>query len=158
MRRKRASIAAFVAVLIALFVTVWNKREDTAVPAPAPTTLAVPAATPAAPEKPQPAPQKAEVATRSASPLDALASSERAQVERTVALIDRGGPFPYSKDGTVFSNREGRLPSRPRGHYREYTVVTPGASSRGARRVIRGADGETYYTRDHYGTFVRIDE
>ncbi|MCB1945403.1 MAG: ribonuclease, partial [Thauera sp.] len=38
----------------------------------------------------------------------------------TLALIQRGGPFPYRKDGTTFQNRERLLPARPRGYYREY--------------------------------------
>lgn len=83
---------------------------------------------------------------------------EREQLLATLDLIDRGGPFPYpKKDGSTFGNREARLPAQPRGYYREYTVPTPGASNRGARRVVRGKDGETYYTRDHYETFIRID-
>jgi ribonuclease T1 len=75
----------------------------------------------------------------------------------TLALIEKGGPYPYRKDGSVFSNREGRLPSKPRGYYREFTVPTSGEGDRGARRIIRGGQGETYYTRDHYATFTRID-
>ena len=82
---------------------------------------------------------------------------ERAEVVKTLRLIERVGPFPFRQDGTVFSNRERRLPLEPRGYYHEYTVVTPGAHNRGARRIIRGDRGETYYTRDHYRTFARID-
>lgn len=85
-------------------------------------------------------------------------ATERQAVVRVLELIARGGPFPNRQDGVVFQNREGRLPSESRGYYHEYTVPTPGAHNRGARRIIRGAHGETYYTRDHYGTFVRIDE
>ncbi|MEM8997662.1 MAG: ribonuclease domain-containing protein [Acidobacteriota bacterium] len=63
--------------------------------------------------------------------------------------------MPYRKDGTVFRNREGRLPS---GNYREYTVDTPGAAGRGSRRVVVNQDtSRTYYTDDHYRTFVQID-
>ncbi|HET8898401.1 MAG TPA: ribonuclease domain-containing protein, partial [Rhodanobacteraceae bacterium] len=53
----------------------------------------------------------------------------------TLALIARGGPYPYSRDGVVFQNREHRLPAAPRGTYHEYTVKTPGSRDRGARRV-----------------------
>lgn len=70
--------------------------------------------------------------------------------------IDRGGPFRYSKDGSVFGNREGRLPRHPRGYYHEYTVPTPGARDRGPRRLIAGVPGERYYTGDHYRTFLRV--
>ncbi len=76
----------------------------------------------------------------------------------TLALIQRGGPFPYTKDGTEFRNREGLLPKRPPGYYREYTVKTPGAPNRGARRIVAGQGGEAYYTADHYRTFQRIRE
>lgn len=79
------------------------------------------------------------------------------EAREALARIDRGGPFPYDKDGTVFGNREGLLPAKPRGHYREYTVRTPGARDRGARRIVVGGAGEqAYYTDDHYRTFRRI--
>lgn len=77
---------------------------------------------------------------------------------QTLALIKRGGPFPYSKDGTVFHNREGRLPARERGYYREYTVPTPGLKHRGARRIVAGRASDYWYTADHYETFRRIRE
>jgi ribonuclease T1 len=75
-----------------------------------------------------------------------------------VALIRNGGPFPYARDGAVFGNRERRLPPHARGWYREYTVPTPGARDRGARRIVAGRDGTLYYTEDHYRTFRRILE
>jgi ribonuclease T1 len=74
----------------------------------------------------------------------------------TLLLIRRGGPFAYPQDGGVFGNREGRLPGRPPGYYREYTVRTPGAHDRGARRIIAGQDGDLWYTNDHYRHFRRI--
>ncbi|MFF4173545.1 ribonuclease domain-containing protein [Streptomyces sp. NPDC001744] len=74
----------------------------------------------------------------------------------TLALIARGGPFPYARDGAVFSNFERVLPRRERGHYHEYTVRTPGERDRGARRIVTGRDGETYYTDDHYKTFREV--
>jgi ribonuclease T1 len=80
------------------------------------------------------------------------------QARATVALIRAGGPFPYARDGAVFGNREGHLPKRPRGYSREYTVPTPGAVDRGARRIVAGRAGELYYTDDHYRTFRRIIE
>ena len=83
------------------------------------------------------------------------------QGQRTYALILRGGPFPYDKDGTVFGNRERLLPRERRGYYREYTVATPGARSRGARRIVCGGWRATvpegcWYTNDHYASFKRI--
>ncbi|MGP3770950.1 ribonuclease domain-containing protein [Streptomyces sp. SDT5-1] len=74
----------------------------------------------------------------------------------TLELIDDGGPFPYEKDGSVFGNFEGELPKQPRGHYHEYTVRTPGEDDRGARRIVTGTDGETYYTDDHYESFKAV--
>ncbi len=84
------------------------------------------------------------------------------EARATLALVRRGGPFPYAKDGAIFANREARLPRRARGHYTEYTVPTPGARDRGARRIIAGGDprdtDEYWYTDDHYQTFHRIRE
>lgn len=76
----------------------------------------------------------------------------------TLALIKRGGPFPYSRDGIVFGNFEKRLPVKKRGYYHEFTVPTPHSRDRGARRIISGNAGEYYYTDDHYQTFRRIRE
>ena len=75
---------------------------------------------------------------------------------RTVDLIHADGPFPYDRDGIVFENREGLLPAEPSGYYHEYTVPTPGASDRGARRIIEGSGGQLYWTDDHYRSFERI--
>ena len=76
----------------------------------------------------------------------------------TLALIRAGGPFPHSRDGGLFANREGLLPAAPRGTYREYTVLTPGRRDRGARRIVAVKRSEFYYTEDHYRTFSRIIE
>jgi len=76
----------------------------------------------------------------------------------TIVLIRRGGPFPHRRDGISFGNREKLLPPRERGWYREYTVKTPGARDRGARRIVAGRDGTLYYTEDHYRSFKRILE
>ncbi len=80
------------------------------------------------------------------------------EAAQTLALIKRGGPFPYRKDGSVFGNRERRLPVREQGYYREYTVPTPGAKDRGARRIVAGRESEYYDTDDHYNSFRRIRE
>jgi ribonuclease T1 len=78
------------------------------------------------------------------------------EARQTLARIEAGGPFPYKQDGRVFHNRERLLPQRARGYYREYTVKTPGARDRGARRIVAGRGGEYYYTEDHYRSFRRI--
>jgi len=76
----------------------------------------------------------------------------------TLLLINDGGPYPYRQDDGTFQNREGILPDRSSEHYREYTVDTPGSPDRGARRIVSGADGERYYTADHYDSFREIVE
>ena len=77
------------------------------------------------------------------------------EARTTLDLIERNGPFPHRQDGSVFGNREGRLPTKPRGYYREYTVDTPGLGHRGARRIITGGQPPAvyYYTDDHYDSF-----
>ena len=82
------------------------------------------------------------------------------QGQRTYGAILSGGPFRYEKDGSVFGNRERLLPRERRGHYREYTVETPGSRDRGARRIVCGGERTTpsvcWYTADHYASFRRI--
>lgn len=83
------------------------------------------------------------------------------EARQTDRLIRNGGPFPQAKDGAVFGNRERRLPRQVRGYYREYTVETPGARNRGARRIVCGGRAARepdacYYTADHYASFKRI--
>ena len=78
------------------------------------------------------------------------------EARQSLVLIEKNGPFPYQRDGAVFGNREGLLPRRERGYYREYTVKTPNAQDRGARRIVAGRAGELYYTDDHYRSFRRI--
>ncbi len=77
------------------------------------------------------------------------------EAQDTVDLIDADGPFPYDQDGGTFGNLEGLLPDFEDGYYPEYTVETPGSPDRGARRIIAGADGELYWTDDHYESFAR---
>ncbi|MFD9844671.1 ribonuclease domain-containing protein [Streptomyces parvus] len=80
------------------------------------------------------------------------------QAHDTLDLIERGGPFPYEQDGTVFQNREGLLPDQSTGYYHEYTVITPGSDDRGARRIVTGEQNEEdYYTADHYASFDLVD-
>lgn len=80
------------------------------------------------------------------------------EARETLSLIQRGGPFPHRRDGVIFGNREHRLPEQARGYYREYTVPTPGARNRGARRIIAGGQPprEFFYTPDHYRSFRKI--
>ena len=80
------------------------------------------------------------------------------EARQTIALIRKGGPYPYARDGAVFVNREGALPRQKRGYYREFTVKTPGERTRGARRIVAGSGGDFYYTDDHYNRFRHILE
>ena len=93
---------------------------------------------------------------------DVAVASLPSQARDVLAQIRSGGPFRYERDGVVFGNRERILPSKPRGHYHEYTVPTPGASDRGARRIVCGGAKRTpdacYYSDDHYASFRRIRE
>ena len=80
------------------------------------------------------------------------------EARATIALLRKGGPFPYPRDGASFGNREKLLPPRASGWYREYTVMTPAERTRGARRIVAGRDGTLYYSDDHYRSFRRILE
>jgi ribonuclease T1 len=91
----------------------------------------------------------------------ALAQLPREAVN-TLNLIAAGGPYPYQKDGVVFGNYERVLPAHRRGYYHEYTVPTPHAHNRGARRIVCGGPlrrtDSCYYSDDHYTSFNRIVE
>lgn len=101
---------------------------------------------------PAPAPGTAPATATASTALPAFLPPEARQ---TLTLIASGGPFPHRQDGVVFGNREHLLPAEPRGYYHEYTVDTPGARDRGARRIITGGDPPSvyYYTDDHYRSF-----
>jgi ribonuclease T1 len=95
-------------------------------------------------------------------PADIAQAALPAEGRDVLARIRSGGPFRYDRDGVVFGNREHQLPEHKRGYYHEYTVPTPGAANRGARRIVCGgaktAPDACYYTGDHYKTFARIRE
>jgi ribonuclease T1 len=100
-------------------------------------------------------------ATVSAStPVSGLPTVKLAELPKeaaqTLALIDKGGPFPYDRDGITFANQEKLLPKHAGGYYKEYTVPTPGSRDRGARRLVVGKDGDIYYTADHYESFRQV--
>ncbi|GAA2095168.1 hypothetical protein GCM10009801_63740 [Streptomyces albiaxialis] len=89
---------------------------------------------------------------------DICQSKLPAEAHDTLELIEKGGPYPYPQDGTVFQNREGILPQQDEGYYHEYTVKTPGEDDRGARRIVTGdKEQEDYYTADHYESFDLVD-
>jgi ribonuclease T1 len=89
---------------------------------------------------------------------DICQSKLPSEAHDTLDLIEKGGPYPYPQDGTVFQNREGILPDQSQGYYHEYTVETPGSDDRGARRIVTGdKEQEDYYTADHYASFDLVD-
>ena len=168
-KSRRPSGASLVAILVALAVLaiyfvntggiayLLPDLAATSVAPPAPEAVA-PTATPA---EQAVAPDQARPPTPTApAEIDGVPTIRYddlpPEAHDTIALIEQGGPFPYEKDGSVFQNREGLLPSRPTGYYREHTVITPGESDRGARRIVTGGEGEFYYTDDHYASFQRV--
>lgn len=84
------------------------------------------------------------------------ASKLSTELKPTLGRISSGGRFPHRNDGSIFRNREGVLPQKEVGYYREYVHPTPGVTGSGARRIIKGSAGEIWYTADHYRTFIRI--
>lgn len=157
---KLLTLAAVLVLVVGLGIVLSGTPEAPIAPrvtasstaAPAPATSA-PAVSPTTTAAPAPAPA---VDGSGLEPVPA--SSLPAEARETLVLIARGGPYPYSRDGAVFSNFERLLPRKPGGYYKEYTVRTPGESDRGARRIVAGADGEKYYTPDHYESFLLILE
>ena len=136
---------------------------DTALPAAA--ALAAPAtssSTDTTAAEPSPTPRRARATPTRGPPatIDGLPTITRSglppEALDTLDLIEQDGPFPFSRDGVVFQNRERLLPRQPQGYYHEYTVITPGSSDRGARRIITGEAGERYYTDDHYDSFYVV--
>jgi ribonuclease T1 len=135
MKKKTALLGWAIVLVLALSLgRVWIPAQFTATPVP-PQTAAAPPALDA---------------------LRAFPAEEQQAIHDALDRIARGGPFLHAKDGSEFSNRERRLPPQIAGYYREYTVETPGASDRGARRIVTGNGGDVYYTDDHYRSFVRL--
>ena len=129
-------------------------------------------AQPAQPAQPKTTPTISNAATAEKSPKAAngIGSIDVNQLppeaRDVLKRIKTHGTFAYKQDAQPFQNRERTLPIQPRGYYQEYTVVTPNANTRGARRIIAGrgntgdfaSGGEYYYTADHYRSFYRIKE
>ncbi|HET7931219.1 MAG TPA: ribonuclease domain-containing protein [Rhodanobacteraceae bacterium] len=138
MRRTWRSLFPLVILALIAGYLYWHRGG-----APAPTTSSTPAATASINQSSH----RSDAAT-----LPAFLPPE---ARDTLALIARGGPFPHHQDGVVFGNYEHLLPTEPRGYYHEYTVETPGAHNRGARRIITGGEPPRvyYYTDDHYRSF-----
>ena len=138
------------AALLCVLWLLWPRPVNSPAPVPPVTPVATPSARPLA-----------DLPTHPGTPSESTGSRARVpdflppEALRTLELIERGGPFPHPQDGSVFGNREGRLPAQPRGYYHEYTVDTPGLPHRGTRRIVTGGTPPRawYYTDDHYETF-----
>ncbi|WP_309076130.1 ribonuclease domain-containing protein [Paenarthrobacter sp.] len=157
MNRNRSKLVAFAGLVIAVVVLVvamvggGSLTTQSTTPAPG-STAASPAAAVTNPAAASPA-------VDNPSTLPSINASQLPKEARqTLALIAKGGPYPYDRDGVNFGNFEGLLPKKSGGFYKEYTVPTPGESDRGARRIIVGKDSAKYYTPDHYESFMFIVE
>lgn len=78
-------------------------------------------------------------------------------LRETLDRIERGERNSHPNDGSVFQNRERRLPRKASGYYHEWVHPTPNQRGPGPQRIVTGEDGELYYTPDHYETFERLD-
>ena len=146
----RRSHVWILVALLALGLWLWAQPRAPSLPAPAPDhsgSVTTPAATPSALPR---------TSTGAASGVPAFLPAEARDVLQRIA---QGGPFEHRQDGSVFQNREHRLPPQPRGYYHEYTVETPGSSDRGARRIITGGmpPSDYWYTDDHYRSFQHFE-
>ncbi len=75
----------------------------------------------------------------------------------TLERISRGERLSrFAHDGTVFNNRERRLPNQPSGYYHEWVHPTPNERGPGPQRIITGESNDAWYTHDHYGSFRKI--
>ena len=160
MNRSRSKLVAFAGLVIAVVVLVVAMVGGGSLTAP---SSAPPSGgeTTAQSTTPAPGPALSSSAAAVANPstLPAINASQLPREARqTLALIAKGGPYPYDRDGVNFGNFEGLLPKKSGGFYKEYTVTTPGESDRGARRIIVGKDSAKYYTADHYESFKFIVE
>lgn len=144
----------------------FRASETTAQPT-APPTIAHPFDSPTATARPsvtaKPTARPSATGTSALAPAAPLTdlptigvSQLPAQAVTTLRLIAAGGPYPYRRDGATFGNQERLLPRHPYGFYTEYTVITPGSSDRGARRIVAGRDGSRFYTDDHYNSFSEV--
>lgn len=155
--RLTALLALLLGLAVLAFVLVGAPETGTAPPGAGPTSAAAagPTAQPGTAGPGAPAPS----APANPSGLPEVKASELpAEARQTLALIARGGPYPYSRDDATFGNFERLLPRKASGYYKEYTVRTPGESDRGARRIVAGQAGDKYYTADHYNSFRFIIE
>ena len=159
--RRLIAVGTLVAVVV-VFILVWLVAgRGGGTPSTSAATSAVTTAVPVGTITTTPVKTSTTTTTATiAPPVSGVATVKLAdlppEAQHTVKLVLAGGPYPYQRDGVVFENRERHLPTHASGYYHEYTVVTPGASTRGTRRIIKGGRGELFYTDDHYGRFEQV--
>lgn len=79
-------------------------------------------------------------------------------VNPTLQRIRAGRRLRHRNDGSIFGNREKRLPvQRDREYYREFVHQMRKMPFPGPQRVMIGKQGEVYYTGDHYASFTLVN-
>lgn len=183
-------IPLLVALLLLLAARYWSQRnapapdqappqgETAAKPDAAPTATPSDSETPTVAKHPAPKPKSGPTATVSStrdasSPLVIRDLALRDQDDRviyrgdidlrpTLERIAAGKKLRFPNDGSVFQNREGRLPRQPSGSYREWVVPTPGEDGPGPQRIVtesgfgKEQGAAAWYTADHYRTFRKL--
>ncbi|MFT4217932.1 MAG: ribonuclease domain-containing protein [Micropruina sp.] len=145
-------------VVVLVFAGIQWRQADGGEPAAAPTASGSPVATRSATpvtSSPVTPPDRSEPPACSRLP---------AEVSDAVAAVRNDGPYLRPRDdGGTFGNREGLLPAKPRGYYREYTVLAPGQKFPGPRRLVTGGQPrlgtepvDWFYTSDHYESFCQL--
>ena len=156
-RRPLLGLVLLLVLVAAAYLAGTGGADPTASPATLPTTTSssAPASSPAATGS-EPGSSSAPFTDPNPGLSVVAAADLPPEARDTLALIATDGPYLHEQDGGEFFNRESLLPDHDDGWYREFTVQTPGEDDRGARRIVTGRDGTTYYTADHYESFVVV--
>ena len=85
-------------------------------------------------------------------------------VSETLDRIRNDQKLPHNNDGTIFTNTEHLLPDAPPGYYHEFVHWPYGLNERpygmrfpGPMRVLLGANGEVYFSGDHYASVYDVN-
>lgn len=162
-------VFGLILVLVAMYFA-WQKAQEKPRVQPPPVANA-PVEQPAAPEVvPQPENQSPRVRVETERHIKSQIKNAKIRnqdgrvvfqgtidLRDTLDRIERGTRGSHSNDGTVFQNREKRLPVKSAGYYHEWVHPTPNLRGPGPQRIVTGKEGEIYYTPDHYGTFERLN-